>query len=117
MKTLLIAVLFVLTGCTTHYSFMDKALVGYVDNQAVIVFPTGERNGVKYYRPQFQSDCHYNKMYQADNNSTGCMIRESRLANLHPYREHVPKVMPQHSSTVHDSLDSVNSTTHIPDNI
>ena len=117
MKTFLIAVLFVLTGCAKHYSFMDKALVGYVDNQAVVVFPAGERNGVKYYRVLLQSDCYYNKMYQADNNSTGCMIRESRLANLHPYREHVPKVVPQHSSIVHDSLEGVNSTVHIPDDI
>lgn len=81
MRTLLIAVLFVLTGCTTHYSFMDRALVGYVDNQAVVVFPAGERNGVKYYRPQFVSECPCNKYYQDDDSSTGCVIKKSRIKN------------------------------------
>lgn len=117
MRTLLIAVLFVLTGCTTHYSFMDKALVGYVDNQAVVVLPAGERNGVKYYRPQFQSDCHYNKMYQTDNTSTGCMIRASRIVGLQPYSKHKNEVKPRRVDNIHGNLDDVNSTIYIPDNI
>lgn len=108
----------VLTGCNTHHSFMDKALVGYVDNQhAVVVFPAGERNGVKYYRPQFQSDCYYNKIYETDNSSTGCMIRESRLVDLHPYIEHKSKVIVRQVDNDHDNFDNVNSLIHIPDNI
>ncbi len=61
---------------------MDNALVGNVDNKAVVVlFDAGTRNGVKYYRPQFQSDCGriYNPIYQMDNGSTTCLIREERI--------------------------------------
>ncbi|WP_445336068.1 hypothetical protein ACSR9E_14030 [Citrobacter koseri] len=89
LKKTLIAVLLALsTGCTTTHSFMDKAMIGYVEGQAIVMFPAGERNGVKMYRPQFHSDCGkvYNKIYQMDNGSTGCLIRESRIADLHPYR-------------------------------
>jgi len=97
---------------------MDKALVGYVYSQhAVVVFPAGERNGVKYYRSQFASDCSYNKYYQDDDSSIGCMIRESRLVDLRPYRQHIPTVTAKDSSTIHQSLNDVNSSNHIPDNI
>lgn len=117
MKIWLIMVI-VLTGCNTHHSFMDKALVGYVDSQhVVVVFPAGERDGVKYYRPKFQSDCPYNKYYQDDDSSTECMIRETRIADLRPYRDHVPAVTAKGSSTIHDSLEEVNSSISIPDNI
>lgn len=89
MKILIVMLVVLLTGCgSVHHSFMDKAFVGTVDNKATIVlFDAGTRNGVKYYRPQFQSDCGriYNQIYQADNGSTGCMIRESRIAGLRPY--------------------------------
>ena len=91
LKKILIAVLLVLsTGCTTTHSFMDKAMIGYVEGQTIVMFPAGELNSVKMYRPQFHSNCGkvYNKIYQMDNGSTGCMVRESRIADLHPYREH-----------------------------
>ncbi len=90
MKILILVTALMATGCTTQHSFMNNAFVGYVDNQAVVLFNAGTRNGVKYYRPQFQSDCHYNKYYQDDNNSTECLIRESRIADLRPYKEHIP---------------------------
>ncbi|WP_227535314.1 hypothetical protein, partial [Klebsiella pneumoniae] len=47
----------------------------------VVLFDAGTRNGVKYYRPQFQSDCGriYNPIYQMDNGSTTCLIREERI--------------------------------------
>ncbi|MBK0077878.1 hypothetical protein IAE49_01190 [Kosakonia sp. S58] len=120
MKKLLIGVLLTLsTGCTTTHSFMDKAYVGYVNNKAVVLFDAGTRNGVKYYRPQFQSDCGriYNKSYQDDNSSTGCLIRDTRIAELHPYREHVSKVMLHQTDRVHDWLEGVNSPSYIPDNL
>ncbi len=117
MKLWLMMVI-VLTGCNTHHSFMDKALVGYVDSQhAVVVFPAGERNGVKYYRSQFASECSYNKYYQDDDSSIGCMIRESRLVDLHPYIEHKSKVIVRQVDNNHDNFDNVNSLIHIPDNI
>jgi len=90
MKILIMVIALMATGCTTQHSFMNNAFIGYVDNQAVVLFTAGTRNGVKYYRPQFQSDCHYNKYYQDDNNSTECLIRESRIVDLHPYKEHIP---------------------------
>jgi len=89
MKKILIGVLLALSaGCTTTHSFMDKAHVGYVDNKAVVLFDASTCNGVKYYRPRFQSDCGriYNKSYQDDNSSTVCLIRDTRIAELHPYR-------------------------------
>lgn len=51
MKILIVMLVVLLTGCgSVHHSFMDKALVGNVDNKAIIVlFDTGTRNGVKYY--------------------------------------------------------------------
>jgi len=94
MKKLLVGVLLALSvGYSNTHSFMDKAQVGYVDNNAVVLFDAGTRNGVKYYRPQFKRDCGrlYSKLYKDDNTSTGCFIRDSRIADLHPYREHVSK--------------------------
>ncbi|EPL6079634.1 hypothetical protein RFG42_004208 [Klebsiella pneumoniae] len=83
MKILIVMLVALLTGCSSvHHSFMDYALVGNVDNKAVVVlFDAGTRNGVKYYRPQFQSDCGriYNPIYQMDNGSTTCLIREERI--------------------------------------
>ena len=82
MKILIVMLVVLLTGCgTVHHSFMD--------NKAIIVlFDTGTRNGVKYYRPQFQSDCGrtYNPIYQVDNGSTTCHIREERIKKMHQYR-------------------------------
>lgn len=117
MKKLLLIIALLITGCNAHHSFMDNALVGYVDSRAVVMFPAGERNGVKYYRPQFASECPYNKYYQDDDSSTGCMVRESRIADLRPYRQHVPTVTARDSSTIHETLNDVNSSSHIPDNI
>ncbi len=80
MKKIITALMLLLSvGCSTHHSFMDNAYVGYIENRAVVMFDAGTRNGVKYYRPQFQSDCGhvYNKTYQDDNSSTGCKIRET----------------------------------------
>lgn len=103
MKKLLIGMLFTLTGCTTaHHSWMDKAFVGYVDNQAVVLFDAGNRNGVKYYRPQFQSDCHYNKYFIDEQSSTGCVINESRVSGLEPYYQHKNMVMPRSTQIVHE---------------
>ncbi|XFV43178.1 hypothetical protein AAHX04_15040 [Klebsiella pneumoniae] len=83
MKILIVMLVALLTGCSSvHHSFMDNALVGNVDNKAVVVlFDAGTRNGVKYYGPQFQSDCGriYNPIYQMDNGSTTCLIREERI--------------------------------------
>lgn len=78
------------TSCTSqHSSWMDNAYVGYVDNQAVVLFDAGTRNGVHYYRPQFQSECHYNKAYIDEQSSTGCVINEARIADLQLYYRHV----------------------------
>ncbi|TWD31568.1 hypothetical protein [Pantoea sp. SJZ147] len=99
MKKLLIAALFAFTaGCSTHHTWMNKAYVGYVDNQAVVMFDAGTRNGAKYYRPQFQSQCHYNKAYFDEQSSTGCVINEARIDDIHPYTEHVERE-PQRAST------------------
>lgn len=76
------------TACTSHHSWMDKAYIGYVDQQAVVMFDAGIRNGVRYYRPQFQSDCHYNKAYFDEQSSTGCVINETRIADIHPFNKH-----------------------------
>lgn len=120
MKKLLIATIILLTtACTSvQHSWMDKAYVGYVDQQAVVLFDAGMRNGVKYYRPQFQSQCHYNKAYFDEQSSTGCVINSERIADLHPYNEHVEQV-PQRASTQsnHEYLEGVNSTNHITDDI
>jgi len=91
MKKILIALLLALTtACSSvHHSWMDKAFVGYVDQQAVVLFEAPMRNGVKYYRPQFQSQCHYNKAFFDEHSSTGCVINEARIADLHPYSVHV----------------------------
>lgn len=100
MKKILLAILITITtACTSsHNSWMDRAYVGYVDNKAVVLFDTGIRNGAKYYRPQFQSDCHYNKAYFDEQSSTGCVINEARIADLHPYNDHVEHE-PQRIST------------------
>lgn len=103
MKKLILIVALLVTGCSTQHSFMDRALVGYVDNHAVVLFPAGERNGVKLYRPQFQSECSYNKYYQDDNSSTGCLIRESRIVDLRPYKKHVPRKV-QGSNSISNNI-------------
>lgn len=117
MRKLLIAAIIALSGCTSvHHSWMDKAYVGYVDQQAVVLFDAGTRNGTKYYRPQFQSDCHYNKAYFDEQSIAGCVINEARIADIHPYNEHVERE-PQRASTQinHEFLEGVNSTVHISD--
>lgn len=53
------------------------------------MFDAGTRNGTKYYRPQFPTDCHYNKAYFDEQSSTGCVINEARIADIHPYNEYV----------------------------
>lgn len=119
MKKLLIAAIIALSGCTSvHHSWMDQAYIGYVDNQAVVLFDAGTRDGSKYYRPQFQSDCHYNKVYFDEQSSTGCVINEARIADIHPYNEHV-KREPLRASTQsnHEFLEGMNSTVHISDDI
>lgn len=109
MKKLLIAALFAFTtGCSSHHTWMDKAFVGYVDNQAVVMFDAGTRNGAQYYRPQFQSQCHYNKAYFDEQSSTGCVINEARIADLHPYSEYVERVWKGGSTQVnHEFLEGV----------
>lgn len=112
-----------LTGCgSVHHSFMDKAFVGTVDYKATIVlFDAGTRNGVKYYRPQFHSDCGrtYNPIYQVDNGSTGCMIRESRIADLQPYNKYLGEESLKHVDTQlsHEFLEGIESTVQINDDI
>lgn len=89
---------------------MDRAVVGTVDGQyTTVMFPAGERNGVKYFRPQFQSDCGkvYNKIYQSDNTSTGCRIRGSRITNLHLYREHAEQSTNMKSEATGDNAYAV----------
>jgi hypothetical protein len=116
MKKLLIAAIFALTtACTTHHAWMDKAYVGYVDQQA----DAGMRNGVKYYRPQFQSDCHYNKAYIDEQSSTGCAINEARIADLHLYSEHVAKESPTRADTQinHEFMDNAIGAISIEDNL
>lgn len=92
---MIITVLIMLcTSCTSqHSSWMDNAYVGYVDNQAVILFDAGTRNGVHYYRPQFQSECHYNKAYIDEQSSTGCVINENRIRYLRPFLHQTHRVM------------------------
>ncbi|MEP9178640.1 hypothetical protein ABKT77_07605 [Enterobacter cloacae] len=120
IKSLFFAAMLALTGCTaTHHDFMDKAYVGYVNNHAVVLFDAGYSNGVKVYRPQFSSDCGkvYDKFYQTDNTSTTCLVRESRIADLHPYNEHIGKEIPHKADTIHDGLEGVNAPSIIPDNL
>lgn len=120
IKSLVFAAIVALTGCTaTHHSFMDKAYVGYVNNHAVVLFQDSERNGVKYYRPQFSSGCGkvYDKYYQDDNTSTTCLVRESRIADLHSYNEHSGKEIPHKADTIHDGLEGVNAPSIFPDNL
>lgn len=124
MKKLLIAALLALaTGCTSHHSFMDKAYVGIVDNAKVVVmFEDSTRNGIKYYRPQFASECPYNKVYAAtDSNSTTCLIRENRITHLESYNEHIKSgtnLTPvKDQSIIHETMENVQSTVSIPDNL
>lgn len=120
LKSLVFAAMVALTGCTgTHHSFMDKAYVGYVNNHAVVLFQDSVRDGVTYYRPQFSSDCGkvYDKYYSMDNTSTTCLVRESRISDLHSYNEHIGKVLPSRVDTIHEGLEGVNAPSIIPDNI
>ncbi len=116
MEKLLIAVLiFLSVGCTTNHYFMDKAKVGYVDGHAVVLFDAGTRNGVHYFRPQFQSDCHSNKFYFDEQSSTGCVIRADRIADIHSYREHTPlrgnvnRISGSGHSSLESELNSISS--------
>ena len=121
MKKLLLAAMLLLTSAcsSVHHDWMDKAYVGYVENQAVVLFDAGIRNSVKYYRPQFQSDCHYNKAYIDEVISTGCVINEARIADLHLYREHIAKELPTRADTQinHEFMDGVNNSNYITDGI
>ncbi|HAZ7484471.1 TPA: hypothetical protein ACSXT8_004640 [Escherichia coli] len=104
MKILLLLIAFVLTGCGNH-SFMNNAFVGNVDNKAVaVLFDAGTRNGVKYYRPQLQSDCGriYNPIYQMDNGSTICLIRDSRITHLKLYNTYMAKVIPNATDSIYE---------------
>lgn len=117
MKTIAAIVLaIILSGCTVD---MNKAYVGYVNEHAVVLFEDRTINNEKYYRPQFQSDCGkvYDKYYQMDNTSTTCLVRESRIKDLHPYNEHVSKVIPKSNSTIHSTIEEVNSPSILPDNL
>lgn len=119
MKRLSNIVLILLcTSCTGRHLWMEEALVGYVDNQAVVLFDAGIRNSIQYYRPQFPSDCHYNKVYIDEQSSTGCVINKARITDLHPYYQHAER-LPQRISTEtnHEFLEGVDSTLHISDNI
>ncbi|WP_421670324.1 hypothetical protein [Rahnella sp. EDr1-12] len=120
-KLLIAALLLVTTACTSHHGFMDRAVVGYVDggSQPVVMFPVGVRNGVMLYKPQFSSDCGkvYNSDYQADNTTTNCYVRESRINGLHSYNQHIGKDSASTADTNPAGLEGANSPSHIPDNI
>lgn len=119
-KTLIVVLLALSTGCTsTQHDFMEQAYVGYVNNHAMVLFDAGYSNGVKVYRPQFASDCGkvYDKYYQMDNSSTTCLVRESRITDLHSYNEHTGKEIPHKADTIHDGLEGVNVPSIIPDNL
>ncbi|CTT60677.1 hypothetical protein EU721_24805 [Escherichia coli] len=106
MKILIVMLVVLLTCCgSVHHSFMDKAFVGTVDNKATIVlFDAGTRNGVKYYRPQFHSDCGrtYNPIYQVDNGSTMCLIRDTRITHLKLYNMYMVKVIPNANDSIYE---------------
>lgn len=116
------AILAISTGCTSHHAFMDNAVVGIVDNAKVVVmFEDSTKDGVKYYRPQFGSDCPYNKAYDDDSNSTTCLIRETRITQMDSYNHHKQsgKVLKPsiRNEVVHETIEGTNSSTQIPDNI
>lgn len=118
MKKILLALLITISsGCSTHHSFMDKAYVGYVENHAVVLFDAGERNGAHYYRPQFQSDCYYSKIYFDEQSSTGCVINAARISDLHPYNEHIQRKPTKRTEINHTFIEDSNSTVHISDNL
>jgi hypothetical protein len=120
-KLLIAALLFITTACTTHHSFMDNALVGYVDggNQPIVMFPVGVRNGGGLYKPQFTGDCGkvYNSDYQSDNTTTNCYIRAERINGLHSYNQHIGKDSASTADTDPVGLEGISSPFHIPDNI
>lgn len=93
MKKLLLALLatIALSGCSGTHSYMDSAYVGVVDGSRVMVLRDAHtRNGVKMYRPQFDTDCPYSGRYVSDYTSTTCYIRESRVSQLQHYRDRRP---------------------------
>ena len=101
---MIITVLIMLcTSCTSqHSSWMDNAYVGYVDNQAVVLFDAGKRNGIQYYRPQFQSECHFNKAYIDEQSSTGGVINENRIRYLRPFLHQTHRVMVDADKMIRD---------------
>lgn len=120
MKKLLIAaIIFLTTACSSHHSFMEKAVVGVVDNQKVVVmFYDHTKDGMEYYRPQFASDCPYNKAYAAtDSTSTTCFIRETRITQMEGYYHHIDsgKVLtPRKDNSInHEFLDGVSNSDNI----
>lgn len=112
-KLLIAALFFITTACSTHHSFMDKAVVGYVDggSQPVVMFPVGVRNGVMLYKPQFSSDCGkvYNSDYQSDNTTTNCYIRSERINGLHSYNQHIGKDSARRADTNPSGFENVDS--------
>lgn len=118
-KILISLIIFVTTACSS--SFMNDAKVADINGRTIVMFDAGTRNGVKYYRPQFASDCQYEKIYEDDDTSTGCLIRESRLTNIHSYNHHKKSgkiVKPSiRNEVVQETIEGTNSSIHIPDNI
>lgn len=93
MNKLLLAILatIALSGCNGTHSYMDSAYVGVVDGSRTMVLRDAHpRNGVKMYRPQFDSDCPFSGRYVSDYTSTTCYIRESRVSQLQHYRDRTP---------------------------
>jgi hypothetical protein len=87
---------------------MDKAFVGYVDNQAVVclmlVFVMDGTN-----RSQLSVIL---QGYIDEQSSTGC-INEARITDLHPYYQHVGRVGKGVSTQFnHEFLEGLNSSVH-----
>jgi len=122
-KLLIAALLFITTACTTHHSFMDNALVGYVDggNQPIVMFPIGVRNGIMLYKPQFTGDCGkvYNSDYQSDNTTTNCYMRAERINGIHSYNQHIGKYFERRADKQndHEFIEGVNNFNHSTDGI
>ncbi|QUG75870.1 hypothetical protein GKQ23_13095 [Erwinia sp. E602] len=113
MKKLLLTLLllFTLSGCTTH-SYMDTAYIGTVEGKVLVLKKVDFiRNGQVMYRPQFNTDCPYGGQYIGDYTSTNCYIRESRISNLTPYREH-KQAVPERN--VRTSLGYVEELPEVP---
>lgn len=76
---------------------------------------------MKYYRPQFHSDCGrtYNPIFQMDNGSTTCFIRDSRVADLQPYNKYLGEesLIRVDTQFSHESLEGIESTVQTNDDI